>query len=103
MIPKELDRRRLRWLILGFVCYFFVMVYAIPRATLLPPRIFALCGVLNFAVMGAFVFSIRKIYLRMKGLTLTAGSKLMKVLRNSEWNSTAEDSNGSGWAQDSIH
>jgi hypothetical protein len=49
------------------------MVYALPRAALLPPRIFALCSVLNFAVVGAFVFGIRKVYLRMKGLTLSAG------------------------------
>jgi len=49
------------------------MVYALPPASVLPYQIFALCGVLNFAIMGAFVFSIRKVYLRMKGLTLPAG------------------------------
>jgi hypothetical protein len=63
----------LRWLIIGFVCYFLFMVYALPPASVLPYQIFALCGVLNFAIMGAFVFSIRKVYLRMKGLTLPAG------------------------------
>ena len=63
----------MRWLIIGFVCYFLFMVYALPPASVLPYQIFALCGVLNFAIMGAFVFSIRKVYLRMKGLTLPAG------------------------------
>ena len=71
--PKEQDRRKLKWLSINFVCYFLVMVYALPHAALLPPRIFVLCGVLNFAIIGAFVFSIRKVYLRMKGLTLPAG------------------------------
>ncbi|HEY6265956.1 MAG TPA: hypothetical protein VIW93_14235 [Candidatus Acidoferrum sp.] len=71
--PKEPDRRKFRWLIMGFVCYFLFMVYALPRATLLPPRIFALCGILNFALIGAFVFDIKRVYLRMKGLTLPEG------------------------------
>ncbi len=49
------------------------MVYTLPRAASLPPRIFALLGVLNFAIIGALVFSIRRVYLRMKGLTLSEG------------------------------
>jgi hypothetical protein len=52
--PREPDRRKLRWLIIGFVCYFLFMVYALPPAPVLPYQIFALCGVLNFAIMGAF-------------------------------------------------
>ncbi len=71
--PKEPDRRKLRWLVIGFVCYFLFMVYALPHASRLPYQIFALCGVLNFAIILAFVFSIRKVYLRMKGLTLLEG------------------------------
>jgi hypothetical protein len=71
--PKEPYRQKLRWLIISFVCYFLFMVYALPRAAVLPYQIFALCGVLNFAIIAAFVFSIRKVYLRMKGLTLAAG------------------------------
>src|SRR5258708_27238206 len=70
---REPDRRKLRWLVIGFVCYFLFMVYALPQASALPPQIFALCGILNFAIIGTFVFSIRKVYLRMKGLTLPKG------------------------------
>ncbi len=63
----------MRWLVIGFVCYFLFIVYALPRASVLPYQTFMLCSVLNFAIMGAFVFSIRKVYLRVKGLTLPAG------------------------------
>lgn len=74
--PGERDRRKLRWLIIGFACYFLFMVYALPHASVLPYQIFALCGVLNFAIIGAFVFSIRKFYLRMKGITLSKGDNV---------------------------
>jgi len=55
------------------------MVYALPHASALPYQIFALCGVLNFAIIGVFVFSIRKVYLRMKGLTLPTGVEVDEV------------------------
>jgi len=70
---NESDRRTMRWLVIGFGCYFLLVVFALPRASVLPYQIFALYGVLNFAIMGAFIFSIRKVYLRMKGLQLPAG------------------------------
>src|SRR5260370_191940 len=73
MNPREPDRRKLRWLIITFFCYFLLMVYALPRASVLPYQIFALFGLLNFAILGFFVFGIRKVYLRMKGLTLSEG------------------------------
>jgi uncharacterized membrane protein YedE/YeeE len=58
--PKEADRQKLRWLIIAFVGYFLFVLYALPRAAVLPYQVFALLGVLNFAAMLAFVFSIRK-------------------------------------------
>jgi uncharacterized integral membrane protein len=70
--PNESDRRKMRWLVIGFGCYFLLAVFALPRASALPYQIFALCGVPNFAIMGAFIFSIRKAYLTMKGLQLPA-------------------------------
>jgi hypothetical protein len=73
MSPREQDRRKLRWLIVAFVGYFFFVVYALPHASTLPYQIFALCAVLNLAIIGVFVFSIRKVCLRMKGLTLPTG------------------------------
>jgi hypothetical protein len=72
-ISSDPDRRKLRWLITAFVCYFLLMVYALPRASVLPYQVFALCGLLNFAIILAFVLGIRKVYLRMKGLTVPEG------------------------------
>ena len=67
------DRRKLTWLIVGFVCYFAVIVYALPKTSILPYQLLALCGLLNFAIIGAFVFGIRRVYFRMKGLTVPKG------------------------------
>lgn len=52
------------------------MVYALPRAATLPYQILALCGFLNFAIIGVFVFGIRKVFLRMKGLTVPKGAEV---------------------------
>ncbi len=86
--PTELDRQKLKWLIVTFVLYFLLMLYALPRASALPYQIFALCGLLNFAIIGAFVFGIRKVYLRMKGLTVPRGVEVdeatLKPRRNSD-------------------
>jgi len=76
MNSREPDRRKLRWLIIGFFCYFLLMVYALPRASVLPYQIFALFGLLNFTIIGSFVFGIRKVHLRMKGLTLSEGVEI---------------------------
>lgn len=61
---------------IGFVLYFLLMVYALPRASVLPYQVFVLCGLLNFAIIGVFVFAIRKVYLRMKGLTVPQGAEV---------------------------
>jgi hypothetical protein len=69
----------LTWFIVGFVCYFLLMVYALPHASVLPYQIFALCGLLNLVIIGAFVFGIRKVYLRMKGLTLPEADNVDEI------------------------
>ncbi len=56
-----------------FVCYFLFMVYALRYATVVPYQILGLCAILNAAIILIFVFSIRKVYLRMKGLTVLKG------------------------------
>ena len=70
------DRVKLRWLISGFIAYFAFMVFALPKASVLPYQVFVLCGVLNFVIIGAFVFGIRKVYLRMKGITAPQGMEV---------------------------
>lgn len=55
------------------------MVYALPHASVLPYQIFALCGLLNLVIIGAFVFGIRKVYLRMKGLTLPEADNVDEI------------------------
>ena len=77
--PREPDRRKLRWLVVGFVCHFFLMVYALPHASVLPYQIFVLCGLLNFIIIGTFVFAIRRVYLRMKGLTVPKRAEVDEI------------------------
>jgi len=71
--PREPDRRKLRWLVIGFICYYFLLLYAFRYARALPYQVVVLSAVLNFAIMGAFILSIRKVYLRINGLTLPKG------------------------------
>jgi len=47
-----------------FVCYFAIMVHALPRASRLPQPIFGLCAVFNFATIVSIDFGIRSVPLQ---------------------------------------
>jgi len=64
---QRADRKKLTWLSIGFVSYFCVMLYAFRYASTVPYEVFALCGVLNMAILLAFVFTIRRVHKRMQG------------------------------------
>jgi hypothetical protein len=59
--------RNLRWLWIGFVLYFFIMLYAVRYALTVPYQLLVLGGVLNMAIIISFVVAIRRGYRRTAG------------------------------------
>ncbi len=55
------------------------MVYVLRYATVVPYQILGLCAILNAAIILTFVFSIRKVYLRMHGLALPEGDEAGEI------------------------
>jgi hypothetical protein len=63
---QQANRRRLRWLCLGFVLYFCLMMYGERYVRAVPYQIVLVAAVLNMAIILAFVFSIKKAYLSVR-------------------------------------
>ena len=71
---QQTNRRRLRWLCMGLVLYFCVMLYGEQYVRTVPYQVVVVAAVLNMAVILTFVFSIRKAYLGMRSSAPLEGS-----------------------------
>jgi hypothetical protein len=67
---READQRKLRWLWISAAAYFGLVLIGLQYALAVPYQLLALAASLNFAIMFAFIFAIRRVYLR----TRTAAS-----------------------------
>lgn len=63
-VASDADRRKIRFVWFLSVLYFILVVIAISQAAKLPYQVFVLCAVLNFAVIIAFIITLRKLYLK---------------------------------------
>lgn len=79
---READRRKLQWLWIGFVLYFFIMLSALRYALAVPYQSLVLGGVLNMAIIISFVVAIRRVYRRMGGQVHPGGSETSEVASN---------------------
>ena len=66
--PHQGDSRRLKWLCIGFLLYFSLMLCGARYARTIPYQVVVVAGALNMAVILVFVFNIKRAYLRTKSL-----------------------------------
>jgi hypothetical protein len=80
---KKTDHQKLRWLLIGFVVYFLIMLIAFHYAYSVPYQIFALGGILNMAILFIFIYAIRRVYLRSRRHVDLESSGTSEITSNS--------------------
>src|SRR5438874_1040282 len=81
--PQKADQSKLQLLWLGLGIYVLLMLFGLQFALTLPYPILGLAGLLNMAILFAFIFGIRRVYLRKHAQTSSGESEIDPVSSNS--------------------
>jgi hypothetical protein len=80
---RESDQRKLRWLWISAAAYFVLVLIGLQYASAVPYQLLALAAGPNFAIMFAFIFAIRRVYLRTRTATSVDDTAASEDAQNS--------------------
>jgi hypothetical protein len=84
---KKVTNRKLQWLWISLILYLIIMFVALHYALTVRYQVLALGGILNMAILFAFIFAIRRLYVRSRGevdLTSSEASHAPSSTRESD-------------------